>query len=265
MYGYIYETTFRNHPEWVYYGKHKSEDVDENYNGSGSVVVNYIKKYGSSSVSTKVISWHETKEELDQAEKEIIASGKEKFGRCCMNIADGGDGGAITNNFVWYTNGEIDIYLKESVKPPVGFSKGRSAIKGNPGSSGKTYINNGVENKLIPKDLLEEFLSSGWSKGMMDRGNSWRSNLSKVRVGVRLTDPHIRKIKESFERKRAESPNGKVYFGNNFKGHNTHNKGKISITNGITNKYIDKDSDIPDGWRIGNTQHRGKKKNVGTN
>lgn len=40
------------------------------------------------------------------------------------------------------------------------------------------------------------------------------------------------------------------------KGQPAHNKGKISITNGMQNHYIDKNDVIPEGWYRGNTQKK---------
>ena len=36
------------------------------------------------------------------------------------------------------------------------------------------------------------------------------------------------------------------------------NKGKIWITDGIKNKYVSKDFELPNGWRYGMVHHKGK-------
>jgi len=181
MYGYIYETRFLNHPEWVYYGKHKSKKFDENYHGSGTVVKKYIEKYGTTFLQTTPIVWCNSKKELDEKEKEIIDLGRKSLFDVCLNIANGGDGGDITIGYKWYTNGEIDIYLKNS-NPPNGFYLGRARDKFKNVNKNNIWINNGVINKHILKTDLEKY--PDWSLGMLDRGDVWKQNIKKARENV---------------------------------------------------------------------------------
>lgn len=97
-YGYLYETTnLVNNKKYI--GVHKSKKFDSKYKGSGVYLQKAIKKYGSKNFKTKVIRWCYSKEELFNLEKEYI----EKY-NCVQsseyyNIADGGKGGCMYNNF----------------------------------------------------------------------------------------------------------------------------------------------------------------------
>ncbi|UDY80688.1 GIY-YIG nuclease family protein [Geobacillus phage GR1] len=67
MYGYIYETTnLVNGKKYV--GK-KTGPFNESYKGSGRLIKEAIKKYGSENFQTKVLEWCDSSEEL--CEKEI--------------------------------------------------------------------------------------------------------------------------------------------------------------------------------------------------
>ena len=71
-----------------------------------------------------------------------------------------------------------------------------------------------------------------------------------------------KKLSKSIKKFYQENPNFRN-DGNWKKGQEAYNKGLISITNGIKNKYI-KENDlnyyINQGWWRGNTQHHNKRK-----
>lgn len=93
MYGYIYKTTNKITLD-QYIGQHKSEILDENYIGSGSIMKKAIKKYGKENFTIEIIEWCETKEQLNEREIYWIAyydaTNKDNF----YNIALGGECGS---------------------------------------------------------------------------------------------------------------------------------------------------------------------------
>lgn len=96
MYGYVYKTENLVNGR-MYIGKHKSEYYDESYYGSGSILSKAISKYGIENFSNEVLYEAESLEDLNRAEKMYIKEYKEKYGRYCYNIAEGGDGGDTTS------------------------------------------------------------------------------------------------------------------------------------------------------------------------
>lgn len=71
-YGYIYRTT-NNLDNKKYIGQHARPEFDENYYGSGTILLKALKKHGKENFTVIVLDWAETKEELDQKEIEWIA------------------------------------------------------------------------------------------------------------------------------------------------------------------------------------------------
>lgn len=70
--------------------------------------------------------------------------------------------------------------------------------------------------------------------------------MSTPEMKKKVSDRSIKLLKERY--------NGKTFYDTT--GMTAHNKGKISITNGIHNKYIYKSDAIPEGWHVGNTQKK---------
>lgn len=80
----------------VYAGKREStykDSKDDPYTGSGKVIKAAKRKYGLDCI--KSIEWfdHETKEEMNNAEIDLIIECKNKHGDSCTNLAKGGTGG----------------------------------------------------------------------------------------------------------------------------------------------------------------------------
>lgn len=130
----------------------------------------------------------------------------------------------------------------------------------------RTIINNGVQQKSILLEELEEYLKKGWKKGVLkeyieksrngllkyyeENGTSncshqW-SEEAKIKIsnGTKLG---MKKAKEA----------GKQI--GHKKGEPAPNKGKKYITNGEKNKIWPEDKELPPGWRWGQTQHHNKK------
>lgn len=77
----------------MYIGKHKANEHDAKYYGSGKVLNRAIKKYGLENFTNEIIDVAYTLEELNKKEKYYISLYKEEYGNMCYNIASGGDGG----------------------------------------------------------------------------------------------------------------------------------------------------------------------------
>ena len=68
IYRYIYKITCTagSFKGKFYYGQHTTDDLDDNYKGSGKLIYDYYQKYPNDYVN-EIISFHNSKEELNQA------------------------------------------------------------------------------------------------------------------------------------------------------------------------------------------------------
>jgi len=101
-----------------YIGKHSSNDMFDDYMGSGLAIMRAIKLHGKENFVKEVISEHRTSKEAYVAEKTEIA--KHLGNRMCYNIADGG-GGFQKGNVM---SSEVRAKISASMK---GVKKSQSA------------------------------------------------------------------------------------------------------------------------------------------
>ena len=74
-----------------YIGMHSTENIEDGYIGSGTILWHAIKKYGKSNFITEIIEYLPNREDLKDREKEIINEDLLKDPNC-MNIQKGGGG-----------------------------------------------------------------------------------------------------------------------------------------------------------------------------
>lgn len=91
---YIYETITPHGHHYI--GKHSwnGEGQDHSYIGSGNCVKNFSAT--TPGLQNFVLQYCDSIEELNEAEKFWIAETRRIFGKMCLNIAEGGDGGDVT-------------------------------------------------------------------------------------------------------------------------------------------------------------------------
>lgn len=84
----------------IYIGKHITDDLNDNYFGSGTVIKQAIKKYGLENFTKTylLVKTDLTKEELNSYERYYINLYKSKENG--YNLTDGGDGGRTSGTFV---------------------------------------------------------------------------------------------------------------------------------------------------------------------
>lgn len=92
MYGYIYKTT-NNVNGKIYIGQHKSTEFDQNYYGSGKIIKLAIEKYGIENFCVDVLTYCNSKSELNSMERQLIKQYKSNDPNIGYNISSGGDGG----------------------------------------------------------------------------------------------------------------------------------------------------------------------------
>jgi hypothetical protein len=192
-YHFIYKTT--NLLSGRYYiGMHSTDDLNDGYLGSGTLLRRSINKHGKENHSIEILQFLNSREELAAREKEIVSL-QEIAKKECMNLKVGGDGGINSdmrqqsrkkrdwlreNSPTW--NSEVSRRVSEGLRKyyqnrpgtftgkshkPETIQKMKTVAQGKGKGTdnsqyGTCWITNEIENKKIHKgDLIPE----GWRLG----------------------------------------------------------------------------------------------------
>lgn len=74
-----------------YKGQHKTSNLDDDYFGSGKLLLKAIEKYGKESFKREIIGYFENRVQLNEAESKYITE-KDMLSDDCYNISEGGYG-----------------------------------------------------------------------------------------------------------------------------------------------------------------------------
>lgn len=87
-----------------YIGKHKTNDLNDEYMGSGKLIKRAIKKYGKDNFIKELLFMFDTEQEMNEKEKELVLISEETY-----NLCEGGNGGFS------YINSNVElIQLRDS-------------------------------------------------------------------------------------------------------------------------------------------------------
>lgn len=90
-YHYIYKIT-RTFDDKFYIGMHSTENLEDDYFGSGKLITRSIKKHGKDKHSKEILEYLPCRDSLKLREKELV--NKELLeDKKCMNLKVGGEGG----------------------------------------------------------------------------------------------------------------------------------------------------------------------------
>lgn len=109
MIGYIYLTTNLINNK-MYIGKHESPVYDQQYLGSGKLLIKAVSKYGKKNFTNEVLYCADTIDELNEKEKFYIQEYRQKYPEQMYNIANGGDGG---NTRYGMSDAEKELFVKK--------------------------------------------------------------------------------------------------------------------------------------------------------
>ena len=95
-YHYIYRTTCLITNKY-YIGMHSTDNLEDGYQGSGTILARSIRKHGKENHKTEILEFLETREELKHREAQLI--NEEIINDVmCMNLQLGGGGGFINSD-----------------------------------------------------------------------------------------------------------------------------------------------------------------------
>lgn len=194
-YHYLYKIT-NKHTSQFYFGIHSTNDLNDNYMGSGTLIKREYKKHGKDQFIKEFIKFFDNRQDLIKYEQEIVNEDILKD-PLCLNITKGGKAGLedgftvglvtvrdkdgncfdVKKNDPRYISGELVSISKNKVVVKDKFGKifkvsvtdpryisGELVIvtKGNKAGTGRTYVMKNEECKFILKDELQYYLDDGW-------------------------------------------------------------------------------------------------------
>lgn len=198
---YIYKTT-NNLSGKYYLGMHSTDNLDDDYIGSGKILWYSINKYGRENHSKEILEYCKNRKELSKRESEIVNEALLKDSMC-MNLKYGGEGGCTkecqikrsraggraTSNRL---KNDKEFAKKHSKISSINMSKlinegkikpcnwtGRQhsdktkekmrghtrQVGSNNSQYGLCWINKDNKNKKVKKEELQNYLDKGWNKG----------------------------------------------------------------------------------------------------
>jgi hypothetical protein len=87
-----------------YIGKHKTNNINDSYMGSGKLIKSAIRKYGIENFEKEILETFNTEEEMNEAEKRYVVLGEGSY-----NLCPGGQGGwGYVNTQIWVDDKRLD-------------------------------------------------------------------------------------------------------------------------------------------------------------
>lgn len=152
----------------------------------------------------------------------------------------------------WCHQGNAERHYYEGDPIPDGWLPGRSELhaeRSRKSNTGRVWVNNGTEQHQVRPEDIDLYLGQGYVKGMLDRGDEWRSHVGKYEHTPEMIQNVITKRNQLFK-EHPERMSSTIFK----KGQVGTILGRKSITNGIKNRFILPDEPVPEGWRYGSTQ-----------
>jgi len=221
MYYLIYKITNTINNK-IYIGKHKTNDINDDYMGSGKILNKAIEKYGINNFKKEILFECSNEEEMNQKEAEIVNDEFIKRNDV-YNLKIGGEGG-----FDYVNNTKQNLY--DRTKPET-FKKYQM--------NGKKLYKRTLEKRISEPNFDKEFrkrISEGL-KGWYKENESWW-------LGKKHKQESIQKMKDDKQKNHPQagsknSQYGKIWIYND----------KLQLSKSIykekLNEYINK------GWKKG--------------
>jgi group I intron endonuclease len=246
-YHFIYKTTNLINNRY-YIGLHSTDNLDDEYLGSGTYLNRAIKKYGKPNFKREILEFHKSRKDVIIREKELVTL-LEVQDANCMNMVRGGQSVEIITHtdetrrkISETTKGKsyVERYGEEKARELIELRQQRQKEIWNHRSIhekdiiSKKMSNTGKGKPKLQKDTKCPHCGRVGKIGVMSR---WHFDNCSIFTGTshKLSAEHIHKLKD----------NG------------VHTKNSIWINNNIKNKRIykaDLDEYVINNWKIGMIQ-----------
>ena len=236
VYRYIYKITCTSgtFKDKFYFGQHTTENLNDGYKGSGTLLKKYYKKYPNDYIKS-IICFCKSQQQLDEREKECIA--KYINHQDCLNIAAGGLGQHFQSE---ETKRKISKAVKLRYSDPIerqkqserliGKNKGRKhseeqnkklsqllkgrkhseehkrkiseSLKGRPGTMNGKHLSDETKNKISQKLKGRKSPMTGrvpWNKGLKI-SKEQKEKISEAQKGKKLSEETKKKQSESMKK-----------------------------------------------------------------
>ena len=110
-YHIIYKTTCTVTGKW-YIGMHSTDNLDDGYMGSGTILSRSIKKYGKENHKIEILEFLKSRSDLQIREEQILTK-ELRRDPLCMNIRSGGTGNAPFKALTEETKAKMSVSLKK--------------------------------------------------------------------------------------------------------------------------------------------------------
>ena len=154
-----------------YIGKHKTDNLNDGYMGSGKLLIQSIKKYGIQNFSKEILFVFETEEEMNSKEREMVVVSENTY-----NLCEGGNGG-------------FDYINKNNI----------------PKFKGKKHTDETKQKIRESRIGVTSYLPNEETKLKISESKKGKSTSLKGRV---KSDEHKKKISEAIKRKYQEKNAG---------------------------------------------------------
>lgn len=124
-YHYLYKVTRTDGK--FYIGMHSTNDLGDQYMGSGNIIRASINKHGQAAHTKEIIKFFDTRDDLIEGERLLVTTNVLRDPQC-MNLREGGQGG---NMMVWDQSARKvhSIRMQEAYREPGALSNKRTAAK----------------------------------------------------------------------------------------------------------------------------------------
>ena len=212
MFYLIYKITNKVNGK-IYIGAHKTNDKNDGYMGSGKIIKKAINKYGIDKFTKDIIYEASSSKEMYLKEKELVELGKHSY-----NLKKGGQGGWDFNN----SNPNLHTHQLPHLK---------------------MMAKNLQEKRKNDKDFDEQYKQS-ISEGLKEKFKTDSEYRERTINRLKTIWPG-KKHKDETRLKMSKSHQGK------HDGEKNTQYGTMWITNGVENRKIKKEENIPEGWSKG--------------
>lgn len=199
-FNYIYLITNKINGKF-YIGKHSTDNLDDGYMGSGTLIKKAIIKYGIENFSKDYLAFCDTKEKLNWFEKFYIK--KYKATEVGYNLTNGGDGGAgegDKNSFYGKHHSEkTKQQISRALLGNVPWNKGKKNIYS---QETLNKMSNSRKGKHYPKLSEAKKGQPSHNKNVSQPKYKWETPTGEIRImdmaNAHKHHPDWKKIEESF-------------------------------------------------------------------